>query len=613
VVTASTKSRNRNQQRLSEKAAVTNSMMNPPPDDVPRIEISESTWFLAGASILVVAAILRFYDLDLVPLHHDEGVNGNFLVRLVRDGYYHYDPANYHGPSLYYLAAVFPWLLRLPFGPHAQNTYGLTTTAIRFVPALFGLATVGLIFSLRRNLGTIATLTAAGLLAVSPGAVYLSRYFIHESLFVFFTLGIVVAALKYFESARPTYLILASVSAAFLFATKETAFVSAAVLLIALLSTRAYAAVFKRAFSPGGNSRTQKSRKKDGGYASLSFVERAGGPVNFSIWIGTAISVFIVVNVLLYSSFFTNYPKGVWDALKTFEIWSRTGKEAHVHPFITYFWWLLLQESPLLILGAIGAILAVLRPVKSFALFASLWAFGLITAYSLIAYKTPWLCLNFIVPLALCSGLAIERLYAELAKWEASNSIRAIAIGGVLLLAIGPLPGLARTFDKAVSIGPSSDQGSGMLRVLSEMKPYWKTFIPGYQTLDLNFINYDNDNGYYVYVYAHTRRETNKLVDEITRIAERTHQGGETGITIVSPDYWPLPWYLRDYSRVGYHGKIVVSNEPIIIASQDQADEVEKTYGDRYKQVQSGFNPTGTFPLRPGVDLLLYTRRELMP
>ena len=129
-----------------------------------------------------------------------------------------------------------------------------------------------------------------------------------------------------------------------------------------------------------------------------------------TVWILAAIAVFIVVNVLFYSSFFTNYPKGVWDALKTFQFWSKTGKEAHVHPFITYIWWLLLQESPLLFLGAIGAILAVLKPAKSFALFAALWAFGLIAAYSLIAYKTPWLSLNFIVPLALCSGVTIERL-----------------------------------------------------------------------------------------------------------------------------------------------------------------------------------------------------------
>jgi len=48
----------------------------------------------------------------------------------------------------------------------------------------------------------LEALSAAVLIAISPGAVYLSRYFIHESLFVFFTLGIVVAALKYYDTGR---------------------------------------------------------------------------------------------------------------------------------------------------------------------------------------------------------------------------------------------------------------------------------------------------------------------------------------------------------------------------------------------------------------------------
>jgi hypothetical protein len=54
------------------------------------------------------------------------------------------------------------------------------------------------------------------------------------------------------------------------------------------------------------------------------------------------------------------------------------------------------------------------------------------------------------------------------------------------------------------------------------------------------------------------------------------------------------------------------SNEPIIIARQDQAAEVQATFGDRYQQIQSGLNPAGSFALRPGVDLLLFTRRELV-
>lgn len=591
--TASTKSHSPEQgaSRAKVAASPARSVVQPAAGQ-GEVAISERTWLIASAAVLLIAAFLRLYDLNLVPLHHDEGVNGNFLVRLVREGAYRYDPANYHGPTLYYFASVFPWILRLLSGPGAQDKYGLTTVAVRCVPALFGVATIGLILTLRRRLGTITTLSAAFLLASSPGAVYLSRYFIHETLFVFFTLGIVVASLKYFEDPQPVYLILAALSAALLFATKETAMISAAVLLIAMVLTRIYRSLWEASL---GGARTQR-RKKSGGYAESDgqtpdFLERAGGPITPSVWLLVALIIFIAVNVLFYSSFFTNYPQGVYDSLKTFQFWKKTGKEAHVHPFVTYVWWLLLQESPLLILGAMGATLVVLRPEKSLALFAALWAFGLIAAYSLIAYKTPWLSLNFIAPLALSSGVALEWCYEALGKWEVNKRTRWYVLAGILLLATGPLPGVVRAFE--------------------QKEFHWKTFIPGYQTIDLNFINYDNDNRYYVYVYAHTRRETLQLVDEIEQLAQRTHQGTETGITIVSPDYWPLPWYLRDYHRVGYFGHMSPSTEPIIIAKQDQAAEVQATFGDRYQQLHSGFNTAGSFPLRPGVDLLLYTRREL--
>src|SRR5689334_18428307 len=181
-------------------------------------EVPERVWHIGVIAIFLIAAVLRLYDLTLVPLHHDEGVNGNFLVRLVREGAYQYDPENYHGPTLYYFASLIPWTLKLLFGSSVRDTYGLTTFNIRLVTVLFGLGTIGLVFMLRRRLGTVATLAAGLMLAVSPGAVYLSRYFIHESLFVFFTLGIVVAGVKLYDDRNPSQLILAGAAAALLFA-----------------------------------------------------------------------------------------------------------------------------------------------------------------------------------------------------------------------------------------------------------------------------------------------------------------------------------------------------------------------------------------------------------
>jgi predicted membrane-bound mannosyltransferase len=46
-------------------------------------------------AIAVAAVVLRLYDLELKPLHHDEGVNGHFLRLLVEPPHvYRYDPKN---------------------------------------------------------------------------------------------------------------------------------------------------------------------------------------------------------------------------------------------------------------------------------------------------------------------------------------------------------------------------------------------------------------------------------------------------------------------------------------------------------------------------------------
>ena len=230
--TISTKSRNKKTNTKTNGAARQQASAALDVDQSP--DISERVWRISAAAILILGAFLRLFNLSLVPLHHDEGVNGNFLVTLVREGKYFYDPQNYHGPTLYYFSAVIPWIVRFFGGKAAGDNFGLTTFNIRLVPALFGIATILLALMLRKRLGAIGALSAAGLIAISPGAVYLSRYFIHESLYVFFTFAIVIAALKYFDTGRALYLILGSISAALMVATKETWIINAPVLLIAL-------------------------------------------------------------------------------------------------------------------------------------------------------------------------------------------------------------------------------------------------------------------------------------------------------------------------------------------------------------------------------------------
>lgn len=557
--TASTKSRlkKRPPSPLNEAPAASAS------DGLPG-EISQFTFRISAAAILIVGAFLRLYHLALVPLHHDEGVNGNFLVSLVRNGTYTYDPNNYHGPTLYYFSAIFAWIARFFGGVGARDAYGLTTFNIRFVTAAFGVATVGLVFLLRKRLGAIGALSAGALIAISPGAVYLSRYFIHESLFVFFMLGIVVAAVKYYDTGAGVYLILAAISAALMTATKETWIINAPVLLIALITTNVYFWLRKKITAQHGS---ESGRDEP-------FLTRFGGPISVATVALVAFTVFIVVNVLFYSSFFSNYPKGVNDSLQTLALWRKRTHE-HAHPWYQYIRWLLQKESLVLVLGGIGALIALWRADNRFVLFVAQWAFGLLAAYSLVGYKTPWIALNFIVPLALTSGYTLDVFYRKLREFNQPLFFLAPA---VLIVA-----------------------------------------VCGYQMYQLNFVHYDEDT--HVYVYAHTRRETLVMLDQIDQIATQMKTGHDTGVAIVSPEYWPLPWYFRDYKRVGYYQKVVPTTEPVIIGSVGQEEEIKATYGDQYQQIDSSKlndprilpdrNPNGSFSLRPGVDLLLYVRRDV--
>jgi len=525
------------------------------------LEITRGRWQVIGAVILVVAAILRLYDLNLVPLHHDEGVNGSFLLKLVHDGIYKYDPQNYHGPTLYYFAVVIPWILRLLFSISFADTYGLSVFSIRFVTAAFGVATVWLVLTLRRRIGRNSALAAAGLLAVSPGAVYLSRYFIHETLFVFFTLAAVAAAIRFYESARPMYLMLAAAATALLFATKETAMISVGVLLIALASTAMF---IKLREVLRNRSNASRSNAKDEPMPEVVAASSArfDGPSSLIIPAIAAVSLFLTIEILFYSSFFTNYPQGIYDALKTFRIWAQTGKTVHVHPWSTYLSWMGQEESPLLLLGLAGLGLALWRGANRFAIFAGLWAFGLIVAYSLIPYKTPWLMANFVVPLALISGYALGEIHERRKRPTVALAIAAAALG-----------------------------------------------VSGYQMLKLNFVHYDDSA--YIYPYVHTKRDIFPMLEEIDLIAKRAATGEETEIVVTSPEYWPLPWYLAKYPRVTYPQRISVFTAPIIIASSKQAEEFLTTNGARYELTKSTMMNGGTYILRPGVELMVFVRRDL--
>ena len=516
----------------------------PPPDSLD--DLPERWWLYASAAVLLVAFALRVYALDVKPLHHDEGVNGFFLTNLLRQGRYVYDPANYHGPTLYYIT--------LPF----VAIFGLHTVLIRLIPSLFGVGVVWLVLALRRYVGTVAALAAALLVAVSPACVFYSRYFIHETPFVFFTLGLVVAALRFRETGAPSDLLMATAAAAMMFATKETAFISVGTLGLAWLTAAAWEGV--RVGS--GGKRVRLAAEADGGFAKL----REEGKLGASV--AGAVGLFVVIWVAFYSSFFTNWKGVFWDSFQAFAVWQKTGmSEFHAKPPDTYVKWLAEEDTAVLLLGALGALVALFeRRVNRFTLFVAAWGFGLLAAYSLISYKTPWLVLSFVVPMSVAGGYAVQAFGAwvsRVPRWRW--------------------------------------RPAGAVAVFAALFSLYHTFV-------INFREYDDDR--HPYVYSQTRHEFLDLIREVERAGERAGTK-EPGVATASPDYWPSPWYFRNNPHAGYEGQLASFYDPkstlAVIGREDQLPQLQRATGDAYARVG------GTYPLRPGVNLVLFVRRDLAP
>jgi predicted membrane-bound mannosyltransferase len=216
-------------------------------------------------------------------------------------------------------------------------------------------------------------------------------------------------------------------------------------------------------------------------------------------------------------------------------------------------------EAPILILSLLGLIIAFVKAKHRFAMFAGLWAFGLFAAYSIIPYKTPWLAISFLLPMCIAAGYAINEMIA-------AHNVSLKLTGGLLALIASA--------------------------------------VLAYQTYDLNFVHYDDDSR--AYVYAHTNREFLELMRQIEHYAEKSGKREDTKIEIVSPDYWPMVWYLRNYKQANFHGHIVdvTDSEMIVAKKRDQDGDVIKKYSARYDYV-------GSYALRPGVDLVLLVRKDL--
>src|SRR5436190_7323849 len=161
-------------------------------------------------AIVALGAFLRLLLLGIKPPHFDEGINGWFVDQMVKNGFYRYDPTNYHGPLHFYILFL------------AQTLLGRNLWAIRLPVVLASIFAVHLTLKFEPFVGRNVSRLAALAMAVSPGFVFYGRYSIHEVWLLVFSMLFILGLLGLWKRGTVDYLWCAGMGLAGMVLTKET-------------------------------------------------------------------------------------------------------------------------------------------------------------------------------------------------------------------------------------------------------------------------------------------------------------------------------------------------------------------------------------------------------
>lgn len=458
---------------------------------------------LGVVALIAVAFGLRLAWLSLRPPHHDEGVNGWFVERLLRDGYYRYDPRNYHGPAYFYLLAA------------SRAVLGFGITALRVPAAVIGACACFVPLLLSRQIGRRSAFAACALLVISPTLVYYARDAIHETLLAALGLLAACCTVRWAATRRAAWLFAAGAAFAAMIATKETTIVFAGVVGLWLGAEIAVGSARAR--------RLQVFRRP------LAWSWRAAAITAGVVAVAAAVHIALFTGLL-------RVPDGIAETLRrsirAYAIWRATGEghTGHDKPWTYYLALAGRYELVLYGLALAGAIAGWRdRVVRAFAAIG----FGMLAAYSSIAYKMPWLPLSWLVLLSIPAGHGA----VAIATWLGG---RRAALGfAVALAAAAPL---------AITVRSSFVQPADPDEALA---------------------------------YVHTAPDYATWFGLIQEVA------GVVGparlrIAVEHEVQWPLAWALLPY-RTTWDAK---GDEDIIIAAPRRAASVEATLTRRYYRRQ---------------------------
>lgn len=343
----------------------------------------EKPWPLYVSLIFVaVAALLRFLMLDNKPIHFDESINMWFVRRIIEDGYFTYDPTNFHGPLLFYLMHF----AQLFTGP--KFLYG------RLVATLFSFLTLVLLWWGPKEQRTALRWSSLFLL-LSPAMIFFGRSGIHESVFVFFqVLGFMSFHYLVIKDFKKFWLYFAG-GLFGMMALKET-FV---ILILALVP----------AFIVAWGSFPRKPQLSQWrSELKVSFKDRD---------VQWALLAMLLFFLGIYGGFGAHL-KGIADFVLALMPWLKTGVHGAGHEKEFLHWGkMMVTTEPMIVAGFVFGMFYFRRDLwlRFYAVFAMvLWLI-----YSWIPYKTPWCLISILWPFAIVAGFGVKEFFEKTApRWQ---------------------------------------------------------------------------------------------------------------------------------------------------------------------------------------------------
>ena len=301
-------------------------------------------------------------------------------------------------------------------------------------------------------------------------------------------------------------------------------------------------------------------------FALIHFNRNSEKPklTNYLIYAGLASLSALLVSAFFYSKGFRN-SESITDAFKTYLVYETT--LGHDKPLTYYIslllwpkhllgqWW---TEGAVFLLAVATCVFAVGLPKQRSAIvliaLASIIQIGI---YSSIDYKTPWLMLLPWAHVCLLAGFCLSVI-------RPSHRITQICIGCFIFVAL--------IYQTQQSIAASQ--------------------------------HFEND-ARLPYSYVPTNRDLVSLESWLFQLSEMTPAIKDQTIVVIGRAYWPLPWYLRMFNRIGYwdQPEVKMIDAPIVFTIPDSNQATNPLLSDSHVAFPRG--------LRTNVSMTLHLRKDL--